>query len=536
MSTYQRHNAFPKTAGSRETMKPHWSRRQGLLYYQDRLYVPDVPSMRQNLITDHHSNAQSGHLGFVKTLHRIRENYYWPSLRSDVSHFVNTCDPCQRINATTTNYKPLNQAMDIPVDRFHTIQMDFLPAPRTETGEDNILIIVDKLTKFNVMIPCKRTDSAITIARLFFEQWYCRGFPLPHTIISDRDSKFVSDFWSSLMVNLDVKLTLSTARHQKTNGLAEHIVKMTKKCIRALPDPAKLWPRHLQTVSLALNTSVVKCTGKAPLELQFGLSRSSSRLWNPAPDIAKSIQDAITASLEEQDRSEQTTNRSKTKLTAIPDDSWVLLDRTGLKWPDDLNSYNAFLPRRIGPFRVISTDEFQNSTLALPAGWRVHPTFAREKIFPYSKSKTAMPDILDQPEPEFTVSAILGLRKIGSTYQARVHWDGYPPADATWEPLSNLTNAKEILTHFLKKHTRWHFLLQKLDQLLGTPTELVHFAPAPAISELDTSEVLAVQLINRIPHSLFRWQAHESYASWIPSPQGGVSAPVTAPHRSDQNN
>jgi hypothetical protein len=54
--------------------------------------------------------------------------------------------------------------------------------------------------------------------------------------------------------------------------------KMNKKCIRALPDPSKLWPRHLQTVSLALNTSVVKCTGKAPLELQFGLSRSSSRL------------------------------------------------------------------------------------------------------------------------------------------------------------------------------------------------------------------------------------------------------------------
>ena len=118
--------------------------------------------------------------------------------------------------------------------------MDFLPAPKTETGEDNILIIVDKLTKFNVMIACKRSDSAITIARLFFEQWYCRGFPLPHTLISDRDSKFVSDFWSSLMVNLYVKLTLSTARHQKTNGLAEHIVKMTKKCIRALPDPSKL--------------------------------------------------------------------------------------------------------------------------------------------------------------------------------------------------------------------------------------------------------------------------------------------------------
>jgi hypothetical protein len=134
---------------------------------------------------------------------------------------------------------------------------------------------------------------------------------------------------------------------------------------------------------------------------------------------------------------------------------------------------------------VISTDQFQNSSLALPAGWRVHPTFAREFFFPYSRSESAMPENLDQPEPEFAVSAILGIRKFGSTYQARVHWDGYPLTDATWEPLSNLTHAKELLTRFLKNHNRWHFLLQKLDQLLGAPTELVHYAPAPAISEMN---------------------------------------------------
>jgi hypothetical protein len=46
--------------------------------------------------------------------------------------------------------------------------------------------------------------------------------------------------------------------------------------------------------------------------------------------------------LEEQDKNEQTIDKSKTKLTDLTVDSWVLLDRTGLNWPDDLNTYNAF--------------------------------------------------------------------------------------------------------------------------------------------------------------------------------------------------
>ena len=440
--------------------------------------------MRSSLISDHHANAQSGHLGFIKTHHRLRDNYYWPTLRADVSSFTNSCDLCQRINATTTNYKPLNRALDIPIDRFHTIQMDFMPAPMNKNGKDNILIIVDKLTKFNTMIACKRTDSAITIAQLFFEHWYCRGFPLPHTIISDRDTKFVSDFWTSLMSHLDVKLTVATARHQQTNGLAEHMVKMTKKCLRALPNPTKLWQHYLPTISLALNSSVTKCTGKTPLELQFGLSRSASRQWNPAPDMQKLITAAISSQLEEQDKNEQTIDKSKTKLTDLTVDSWVLLDRTGLNWPDDLNTYNAFLPRRIGPFRVLSTDDFGNSTLALPTGWRVHPTFAREKLFPYSRSDLPIPEMkFPPPEVEYTVSAILDIKKTGHNYLVKVHWDGYDAKHDSWEPIANLKNAKELLTCFINRNHQWSHLLQDLDRLLGLPTRstvgmnMIHMLP-----------------------------------------------------------
>jgi len=41
---------------------------------------------------------------------------------------------------------------------------------------------------------------------------------VPITIISDRDPKFVSNFWKSLQGALDTKLNLSIAFHPQTDG------------------------------------------------------------------------------------------------------------------------------------------------------------------------------------------------------------------------------------------------------------------------------------------------------------------------------
>ena len=41
---------------------------------------------------------------------------------------------------------------------------------------------------------------------------------VPHTIVSDRDAKFVSKLWDSLQKALGTTLRMSTAFHPQTNG------------------------------------------------------------------------------------------------------------------------------------------------------------------------------------------------------------------------------------------------------------------------------------------------------------------------------
>ncbi len=54
----------------------------------------------------------------------------------------------------------------------------------------------------------------------------------------------------------------------------------------------------------------------------------------------------------------------------------------------------------------------------------------------------------DEDESVFMVEKILDKRKDGRKVLYLVKWDGFEEKDATWEPLSNLNNVKDMVKEF----------------------------------------------------------------------------------------
>ena len=96
--------------------------------------------------------------------------------------------------------------------------MDFITALPKVTGNfDSIFVVTDKLTKIIHLIPTRTTASASDIAQLFVKE-IVRLHGIPARIISDRDAKFTSKFWTAMFQSIGTRLNLNSAYHPKTDG------------------------------------------------------------------------------------------------------------------------------------------------------------------------------------------------------------------------------------------------------------------------------------------------------------------------------
>mgnify|MGYP006360749819 FL=1 len=73
--------------------------------------------------------------------------------------------------------------------------------PVTTSGYDAVCTFVDRFSKFVYFVPCSTTVTAEGVARLFLTTIVCRH-GMPSRVIFDRDPRFLSHCWSSLVVML----------------------------------------------------------------------------------------------------------------------------------------------------------------------------------------------------------------------------------------------------------------------------------------------------------------------------------------------
>jgi transposase InsO family protein len=73
-------------------------------------------------------------------------------------------------------------------------------------------VIVDQLLKLAHFILCNQTTNVVQVAQLFFQDIYRQHGP-PASIISDRDSRFLSHFWRTLWKKVNTNVKFSSAYH-----------------------------------------------------------------------------------------------------------------------------------------------------------------------------------------------------------------------------------------------------------------------------------------------------------------------------------
>ena len=90
----------------------------------------------------------------------------------------------------------LLQPLAIPVWKWDDISMNFmLGFPRTRADNDTLWAIVDRLTKSARFIPMNCKWDREQLARAYIK-YVIRYYGIPRTIVSDRDTRYLSHFWN----------------------------------------------------------------------------------------------------------------------------------------------------------------------------------------------------------------------------------------------------------------------------------------------------------------------------------------------------
>ncbi|GKE23798.1 putative reverse transcriptase domain-containing protein [Tanacetum coccineum] len=217
------------------------TRPDGTLCIRNMSWLPRFIDLRDLIQYESHKSIYSIHLGSDKMCHDLKQLYWWPRMKADITSYVNKC-----------------------------LTLDFVTKlPNTSSGYDTIWVIVYHLTKSAHFLPMKKTDIMERLMRFYLKEVVLRH-GVSVSIISDKDSRFTSHFWQSLQKGLGTRMDMSTAYHPQTNSQSKRTMQTLEDMLCAcVIDFGKGWDMHLPLVEFSYNNSYYTSIKATPFEALY---------------------------------------------------------------------------------------------------------------------------------------------------------------------------------------------------------------------------------------------------------------------------
>ncbi|KAA3473697.1 DNA/RNA polymerases superfamily protein [Gossypium australe] len=427
------------------------------LNYKGRLCVPKNSDLIQMILCEAHSGRLSIHPGSTKMYNDLKQFYWWPGMKRDISEFVSKCLICQQVKAEHQVPSGLVQPIMMPEWKWDRITMDFVSGlPMTPSKKDAIWVIVDRLTKSAHFIPVRTDYSLDKLAELYVSQ-IVRLHGVPSSIVSDRDPRFTSLFWKKLQDALGTKLHFSTAFHPQTDGQSERTISVLEDMLRCyVLEFEGTWERYLPLVEFAYNNSFQSSIKMAPYEALYGRKCRTPLYWTELSENKIHGVDWIK-------ETEQKVVLIRNNLKAASDRQKSYADlkhQVFLKvspWKKILRfrRKGKLSPRFIGPYEIIERIGPVAYRLKLPLDLeKIHNVFHVSMLRKYRSDPSHVitpseielrSDLTYDEEPILILAREMKELRNKRIPLVKVLWNRHGVEEATWEPEDSMKQQYPIL-------------------------------------------------------------------------------------------
>ncbi|MCO5575102.1 hypothetical protein L7F22_028899 [Adiantum nelumboides] len=157
--------------------------RDGLFYAHSKIYIPNDPTLKKDLLWEAHDCKLAGHGGQKRSFDQLHKHYFWPKMQDEVIEYVRTCPTCQLVKAQRIKPAGLLKTMSVPSCPWDMVSMDFITNSSMSHGYKNIMVVVDYFSKQAHFILAPQPLTAYQIARLYFTKVFkYHGLPPHHRL------------------------------------------------------------------------------------------------------------------------------------------------------------------------------------------------------------------------------------------------------------------------------------------------------------------------------------------------------------------
>lgn len=424
----------------------------------------DVPEeLQEQIIRQHHDDTVHGHPGITRTLELIQRNYQFKNMKEKVHAYIDRCVSCkQNKHSTHAPYGEM-QPMELPTEPWTDISIDFVTGlplskdPVTELSYDAIMVIVDRFTKYAMMIPFRRDYTAVQLAHVLKDRLY-RYHGIPKSIISDRDKLFTSNYWTTFLAEIGTQRKLSTAYHPQTDGQTERTNRTMKTYLKIYCNQKQdNWVALLPMAQMAYNNKTSEATGKTPYYANHGRhpnlfartlpSTKAEAATQTVEEMKKTHKEMEERIQRAQAQSISHANKKRKTAPQLKKGDKVYLHTKNLRTKRPSKGLDHV---KVGPFLISKQNGPVTYTLKLPPDAKIHPRFHISLLEP-ANPETPLQQTFHyetEEENEYEVEKILAQRGNNHQKEFLVKWLGYDHSESTWEPETNLTNCRQLLAQY----------------------------------------------------------------------------------------
>ncbi len=188
-----------------------------VLFKKSLLWVSK--QMHTKLLQEIHDQSSILHSDIRRMIDLVQRFYYWSDHQATIQQYIRNCHVYQRSKASQDDTNDLLQSLSISQQRWQDIIMNFITELSLLKNYNVICMIICHLFKERHYVFCHWEDDDISIEEtVWIMLWNIyRLHDLLSSIVSNKDSQFISIMWQSFCKRLKIKVNLSTVYHSEIN-------------------------------------------------------------------------------------------------------------------------------------------------------------------------------------------------------------------------------------------------------------------------------------------------------------------------------